>query len=403
MDRIADRLAELISIPSVTGDEVAIRDHLAEVLEEIGLAVDVFDADLDALVADSDFPGMEVERTVLPVVCGTLNPGAPGTHPMLSGHIDVVPAGDPASWASDPFTPRLDDGRMYGRGACDMKGGVVAILETLDALVEAGHRGPVSVAFVPSEEDGGSGTLAAIRRGIEADCVVIPEPTDLEIVTAHAGAITFRLVIPGRAAHAAIRTEGVSALDGLQTIRAALAEDERRRNTGVPDPRMAALGLPYPTIVGTISGGVWASSVIDAVEITGRYGVKLDQGVDDAADDLERCLRAAWKADPFLRDFDMDFEVFGASFDSCEIPDDHELATSLARSVRAATGRKATPKGLPAGTDMRLFVNQAGIPAVLFGPGDLRVAHAANEHVDLEDVAACAAVLTDWVTLLDAE
>ena len=154
--------------------------------------------------------------------------------------------------------------------------------------------------------------------------MVLPEPTDLDIVTAHAGAITFRLVIPGKAAHAAIRTEGVSALDGLQTIRHALADDERRRNTNAPDPRMAALGLPYPTIVGPISGGVWASSVIDAVEITGRYGVKLDQGVEDAANDLERCLRSAWDDDPFLREFDMEFEVFGASFDSCAIPDDHQ-------------------------------------------------------------------------------
>jgi acetylornithine deacetylase len=284
-----------------------------------------------------------------------------------------------------------------------MKGGVVAILETLEALVEAGHRGPVSVAFVPSEEDGGSGTLAAIRRGIDADVVVIPEPTDLEVITAHAGAITFRLVIPGKAAHAAIRTEGVSALDGLQTIRAALADDERRRNADVPDPRMAALGLPYPTIVGTISGGVWASSVIDAVEITGRYGVKLDQGVGEAADDLERCLRAAWESDPFLRDFDMEFEVFGASFDSCEIPDDHELSTSLIRSIGAATGTRTTPKGLPAGTDMRLFVNQAGIPAVLFGPGHLRVAHAADEFVEIEDVAVCAAVLAHWVSTLHGD
>ncbi len=399
MDRIEARLAELISIPSVTGEEGAIRDRLAEMLHDIGLAVDVFDADLDTLVADPAFPGMEVDRTVLPVVCGTLNREKPGPHPLLSGHIDVVPPGDPASWTSGPFAPRLEGGRMYGRGACDMKGGVVAILETLDALVESGHTGPVSVAFVPSEEDGGAGTLAAIRRGIDADVAVIPEPTDLEIVTAHAGAITFRLVIPGKAAHAAARMEGVSALDGLQTIRAALAEDEIRRNTAVPDRRMAELGLPYPTIVGTISGGVWASSVIDAVEITGRYGVKLDQGVQDAAGDLERCLRSAWEADPFLSGFAMDFEVFGASFDSCEIPDDHGLPVTLVEAVRAVTGRRATPKGIPAGTDMRLLV-RAGIPAVLFGPGRLGVAHAADEYVDIEDVATCAAVLTHWVTAL---
>lgn len=397
MERISRRLSELVSIPSVTGDEIAIRDRLAEMLDAMGLAVEAFEADLSHLTADPAFPGMEVDRTVLPVVCASLNSGAPGPHPMLSGHVDVVPAGDPTSWTSDPFTPRLDGGRLYGRGTCDMKGGVVAILETLDSLIDSGHHGPVSVAFVPSEEDGGAGTLAVIRRGIEADVVVIPEPTNLEIITAHAGAITFRLVIPGKAAHAAIRTEGVSALDGLATIRAALAEDESRRNTDVPDPRMAELGLPYPTIVGTISGGVWASSVIDAVEITGRYGVKLGQRAADAAVDLERCLRAAWESDPFLSQHEMVVEVFGASFDSCEIPDDHALPASLIESVHAVTGRRGVSRGLPAGTDMRLFVNEAGIPAVLFGPGDLRVAHAADEFVDVADVARCAAVLTDWV------
>jgi acetylornithine deacetylase len=400
MERISRRLADLIAIPSVTGDEAPARDHLAQILLETGLTVDSFDADLQTIVSDPAFPGMEVERTSLPVVMATLNAGAEGPHPLLSGHIDVVPAGDPGSWTSDPFEPRLDGDLLYGRGACDMKGGVVAILETLEQLIETGHTGPVSVAFVAAEEDGGSGTLAAIRRGIDADVAVIPEPTKLEIVTAHAGAITFRLVIPGKAAHAAIRTEGVSALEGLDTIRRALADDERIRNSEETDPRMVALGLPYPTIIGQISGGVWASSLIDSVEIRGRYGVKMGQDVDGAAQDLERCLQGVWAADPFLSKHPMEFEVFGASFDSCEIADDDDLPVSLSRSLHAVTGRAVDPVGLPAGTDMRLLVNEAKIPTVLFGPGDLRVAHAANEHVSLSEVATCAAVLTHWVSSL---
>ncbi len=401
MERIFSRLADLVAIRSITGDETEARDRLATLLVRMGLTVDSFDADLAAITSDPAFPGMEMERATLPVVMATLNAGAEGPHPLLTGHIDVVPTGDPGSWASDPFEPRVDGDLLFGRGTCDMKGGVVAILETLDLLIEAGHAGPVSVAFVPSEEDGGSGTLAAIRRGIEADVAVIPEPTSLDIVTAHAGAITFRLVIPGKAAHAAIRTEGVSALDGLETIRRALVDDEHSRNAAETDPRMVALGLPYPTIIGQISGGVWASSVIDAVEIRGRYGVTMGQDPAGAALDLERCLEAAWAGDPFLSSHPMDFEVFGASFDSCGIPDDHALPASLARSVEAVTGRAASPVGLPAGTDMRLLVNEASIPTVLFGPGDLRVAHAADEHVSLSEVATCAEVLTHWVQNLD--
>ncbi len=400
MERILDRLAQLISITSVTSDETEIRDRLAGLLDQMGLTTDSFDADLGSITSDPAFPGMEVERSTLPVVIARLNPGAEGTHPLLSGHIDVVPPGDPRSWTSDPFEPRVEGDRMYGRGACDMKGGVVAILETLEHLVASGHRGPVTVAFVPSEEDGGSGTLAAIRRGIEATVAVIPEPTSLQVVTAHAGAITFRLVIPGKAAHAAVRTEGVSALDGLETIRRALAADERHRNTDETDPRMVALGLPYPTIIGQISGGVWASSVIDAVEIRGRYGVRMGQDAAGAAEDLASCLERAWEGDPFLADHPMDFEVFGASFDSCGIPDTHDLPVSLGRSIEAVTGAASKPVGLPAGTDMRLLVNEAKIPTVLYGPGDLRVAHAADEYVRPSEVATCAEVLTHWVRSL---
>ena len=175
---------------------------------------------------------------------------AGGPRIVLSGHLDVVPPGDPATWTADPWGGEIRDGALYGRGACDMKGGVAAILAAVRALGAAGDldrlAGELIVALVPSEEDGGQGTLAAIRAGVRGDLAIITEPSNLDVVVAHAGAITFRLTVPGRAAHASQRREGVSALDKLFVLSTALEADEARRNAAETDPLMTALGLPVP-------------------------------------------------------------------------------------------------------------------------------------------------------------
>ncbi|MCJ7711577.1 MAG: M20/M25/M40 family metallo-hydrolase, partial [Chloroflexi bacterium] len=208
---VAADLAELVRMRSVTGDEGAIQASLADWLEALGMTVEIFHPDPAAIRQDPDWPGEEVARTELPVVIGRA--GRPGAFRLvLSGHVDVVPAGDPATWIGDAFGGEIREGRLYGRGSCDMKGGIAAIFGAVRALGITGAldalKGELVVALVPSEEDGGQGTLAAIRAGVTGDLCVIPEPTSLDVVVAHAGAITFRLTVPGRAAHASQRTEG---------------------------------------------------------------------------------------------------------------------------------------------------------------------------------------------------
>src|SRR5450759_497439 len=268
------------------------------------MVVEVFHPDPAAIRDDPAWPGEEVPRLTLPVVLGRV--GRPGGRRLvLSGHVDVVPPGDPATWTGDAWSGEIRDGQLYGRGACDMKGGVAAILGAVRALRATGALdaldGELVVAFVPSEEDGGQGTLAAIRAGATGDMAIITEPSCLDVVVAHAGAITFRLTVPGRAAHASRRTEGVSALENLHTLVRALEVDEARRNGAETEPLMTELGLPYPTIIGTVSGGEWASTVMDRIVADGRYGVRLGQAPEEAADELRACIAAANAADPFLR------------------------------------------------------------------------------------------------------
>jgi len=160
---------------------------------------------------------------------------------------------------------------------------------------------------------------------------------------------------------------------------------------------MVELGLPYPTIIGKVSGGDWASTVMDRVVAEGRYGVRLGQTAADAEADLRACISAACAADDWLRDRPASVEIVGGRFASAEVPDEHPLPQGLAAVIEDVLGRRPAFLGKPYGADMRLLVNEGGTPTVIFGPGDVAVAHAPNEHVPLAEVVACARALAVWL------
>lgn len=398
--RIEADLQRLVRFPSITGTEEAIQSEMESLFAELGLAVERIETDPVAFAADPDYPGAEMPRQTLPVVVGRL--GSPdGKRILLVGHVDVVPVGDFATWSRDPWAAEVEDGRVHGRGACDMKGGVAAMLGAVRAVVASGSAkrfgGELVVVSVPSEEDGGQGMLAAIRAGIVGDMAVIPEPSNLDVVIAHAGALTFRMTVPGRAAHASVRREGVSALDKLALLVRALEVDETRRNRSETDPLMTVLGLPYPTIVGMVRGGNWPSTVMDEVVVEGRYGVRLGQTWREAEVELRDCIAEACVADPFLREHPATIEINGGRFSSGQVASDHPLPVGLADVAERVTGRRPALIGEPYGADMRLLINEGRTPTVIFGPGDVRAAHAANESVPLDEVVACARVLSAWL------
>ena len=260
----------------------------------------------------------------------------------------------------------------------DMKGGVVAGLAALRALVdtEAELDGEAVLVTVPAEEDGGAGMLAAIRAGYVAEMAVITEPTRLQIVTAQAGAMTFRLTVSGRSAHAAYRLQGVSAFEKLRVIHDALLADEHERNAAEQDPAMRALGLPYPTNLGMIAGGDWSSTVPDRLVVEGRYGVARR---DDGARPSWRCA-TRWRrpapATSGCATIRPTVEITGGRFASAAVPHTHPLPWSLGETARDVLGKLPDFVGVPYGADMRLLVNEGATPTVLYGPGDPFLAHA---------------------------
>ncbi len=379
---LARDAAAILRVPSVTGDERPVLEALAELAAARGLATDLHAHDLAALRAHADHPGEEAERDELWGLTATLAGGAP-RRLCLNGHVDVVGPGT-APWRHDPWSGVVEAGRLYGRGAVDMKAAVVAALHALAAASTVAEAVPeVVLQCVASEEDGGLGTFAELERDAAFDAALVLEPTGFDVVCAQAGALTFRCVVPGRAAHAAHRLEGCSALDRYVRVHAALHALERRINADVAHPLMRELELPYPLLVGRIAGGDWSSQVPDRVEVEGRVGVPvgadaaivraaLEGAVAGALDDGEAPAALHWTGGAFL---------------PAETPPEHPWVRDVASALADERGRPARAVGVPWGADMRLFAAR-GIPCVMAGTTGIERAHAVDEWVDLDELTA---------------
>lgn len=398
-ERILADLAALVAIPSIGGSdgEVAAQRWCADRLRSMGLAVDEWEIDLPALTADSDFPGAEVDRDTAVGVVGVLPPSphasATGT-PALAfcGHTDVVPPGDMARWAGDPFELRVRDGRASGRGACDMKAGVVAMLAAVDAVRRSGveRAQPIAVHCVSGEEDGGTGAFATLRRGHRARACVIGEPTGGAVIPANAGSLTFRIEVPGLAAHGSRRTEGVSAIDELEVVQRALRRLESDRNADIPT-EFAHLDLPWPLSIGQVHAGDWASTVPDLLIAEGRYGVRPGESVQDARAAFERAVADGTRHDAWLREHPVRISWPGGTFASGHLPAGHPVLGGVVDAVMQVRGSAPEVVGAPYGSDLRLYA-AAGVPTLQYGPGRIEEAHAVDESVEIADVLACARV-----------
>ncbi len=394
VEAMLEYLCELIAVPSIVGEETAAQEHVAAQMERCGLKVDVWDLDFDELSQHSAF-SVEAERERGLGVVGVMGEDAGGWSLIFNGHVDVVPVGDEANWHYPPWEGTIAEGRVYGRGAVDMKGGLCCAIFAAKALHDAGVRltGRLIAESVIGEEDGGVGTLASIVRGYTADGAIVAEPTELIVAPAQAGAFNFRVTVPGKAAHGCVREEGVSPIEKFFPIHEALMELERRRNLTLKDPLYSRYELPYALCIGTVRAGTWASSVAEELVFEGRYGVALDEDTRAARRLLEEAVAQAAQEDPWLRDHPPAVEWWGGQFDPARIPTEHPLVQTVTGSFEAATGQAARVEGMTYGADMQLLINVGDTPAVLFGPGDVRASHRPDEYVPVDDLVAAVRTL----------
>ena len=379
---------DLVRIPSVTGSaaESEAQHVLERRLRTAGMDTDLWSVDLAATTADPEFPGMEAPRDEAWGLVGSWG-GDDGPTVVLNGHIDVVPTGAPDLWTTAPWSGEVRDGRVLGRGACDMKAGLACQVAAVEALRSAGVRlrGRVALQSVVGEEDGGLGTFATVRRGHLGDLAVICEPTSGNLVTASAGALTFRLTVPGRSVHASMRLAGVDAVDKYVLVHTALRRLEAERNRDTP-PLMARYELPWPLSVGTLRAGDWPSSVPDAVVAEGRLGVALGEPVQDARAALEACVAAVCADDPWLSEHPVRVEWTGGQFASGSVDPGDPVARLVSGVHARLHGARPEVHGVPYGSDQRLLTGLGGVPTVLYGPGDVRFAHAPDESVPVDEL-----------------
>ncbi|HMM43199.1 MAG TPA: ArgE/DapE family deacylase [Thermomicrobiales bacterium] len=401
-DQTVALLQSLVRVPSVTNNEGPVQEVVAAAFAERGLEVDTWEATAEEIAPYVDHVGQQTVFEGRTNVAGIRRGSGGGRSILLNAHADTVENGDPATWTQDPLGGEVVGDLLYGRGSCDMHGGLVSYLAAFDALDALGIRlaGDATVLSTVGEEDGGLGALSSILRGYRADATLITEPTRLALVTAQGGSLVFRLTIQGKSAHAAVRDEGVSALEKFVPIFQDLLAFEMERNATLQHPLYAPIANKIPINIGVVRTGVWASTVPESLVAEGRVGLIPGEDVDEFKRQVVARIMGVANADPWLRQHPPAIEWFGGQFTPAETPADAPIAQAVLRAHEAVTGSLPPVEAVTYGADMRLFTLIGGMPCVMYGAGDVTVAHHADEHISILDLLTAsktiACLLVDW-------
>ena len=371
-------LADLVRIPSLLGEEEPAQQLVEARLRRLGFEVESVVPDPERLSErpDSGIPLMSYEgrRSLV----GTMGEG--GSSLLFNGHVDVVSAEPLDRWTKEPFGAEVADGRLYGRGSADMKGGVAAMLLGVEAALSAGPLpGRIVYQSVIEEECGGNGALAACLAGPLGDATLIAEPTDGGMDLVAVGVIWARITLEADSRHASNADRGANPIEATYPVIEALHGLEAELNAE-PEPEVAGLNHPYLLNVGALHAGDWASMTPGRATLDVRLGFPIRMEPAEAQERLAAVVRAA---DPAAQVEFRGFRARGYSFDP-ESP----FVRLLGDCHEEVRGGRPRPDPSRATTDLRFFEGQA----VCYGPtgDDL---HGVDEWVDLQSIADVATVI----------
>ncbi|MFQ5817436.1 MAG: ArgE/DapE family deacylase [Terriglobia bacterium] len=409
-DELASFVQRLVQIPSLPGEEQAAQEFVAAKLHTLGLVVDVVRPCLEEVkdhpaFCDDGYP-LDTRINIIGRWVGRQKGRSSGNENagslILNGHIDVVPPGKEDLWEESPWSGTIKDRRLYGRGSCDMKAGLSSAIFAIEALIRLGFEPEHDILLesVIGEETGGLGTLTTILKGYAADAAIILEPTSLALCPVQAGALTFRLSVPGLSTHASMKTTGVSAIEKFYLLLHAIEEFERRRHEHYQNPLYEHPQTVAPINIGTIKGGEWHSTVPNELVVEGRYGVFPGESIAAAKKSFFETIMSVAQHDPWLNQHPPILEWFEGQFEPGETDVAQPILRTLSAAHRQVTGIDPKVRGVSYGSDLRLFTNHARIPAVLYGPGNVVHSHSANEFVSLLEVVMATKILAlaiyDW-------
>lgn len=397
-------LQKLVKVPTTTGHEKRAQTMMAERLKSNGLDVDMWIPDYNQLVKSDFFNAKRDNYEDSPNVVGVLK-GADkeGRSLILNGHIDVVPAGDESKWENDPFSGKLIDGKLYGRGTTDMKGGNISTLIALETIINLGIKlkGDVIYESVIEEETGGAGTLAAIQRGYKADVALIPEPSEMKIFPKQQGSVWFEVDVTGKSAHGGTKYEGVSALEKGWIVFNEIMKLEEKRNASLrKDPLYKDNPIPIPINIGQFNGGYFPSAVADKAKIQGRLGIAPGETIENAKQEFTEMLEDLKTVDDWFEEYPAEVKWSGLNLPAggCEL--DHPMMKILEEKYMEVKKEEPIIAGSTWGTDGGLLTQAADIPSIIFGPGTTSMAHFTNEYVEVDKIIKTAEIIAlaiiDW-------
>ncbi|WP_135828447.1 ArgE/DapE family deacylase [Halorussus halobius] len=414
LPEIEEFACRLVSEPTVRGDETTAQELVVDRLDDLGFAVTTVTADdVAGIESHPEFASDDRSYEDRPNVVGERAASGDGRSLLFNGHVDVVPPGDPDQWSFDPYAGAVRDGRLLGRGASDMKGGLAAMVYAVEAVERAGFEllGDVTVESVIEEEAGGfGGTLATVLdRDADAmpDAVVVPEPTDFDLWIANDGVSYFRVTVEGKSAHAAETDDGVNAISKLVPIYQALSDLHDERKETVHDDLFEQWHEHTVSLnLGTLHAGEWASSVPDEAVLEARVSHAPDETREEVQEAVEATVRRAAAGDPWFEAHPPEVEWFGWRGSSAKVSPDADIVETVQRVAEDGLDRTSRAKGFPGGIDTRFFVNDADTPAICFGPGDHNI-HGTDEYLPVEELAEAtlglALIAMEWCGYASAE
>ncbi|MFJ7682636.1 peptidase [Peribacillus butanolivorans] len=395
-------LQKLVQEPSKRGQEGSAQAIVVEKCRQLGLEIDLWEIGDEKLRNHPHFYCDRKDFKGNPNLVAIKRGIGNGKSLILNGHIDVVPEGDHAAWHDDPYSGMAKDGKVFGRGTTDMKGGNVSLLLALEAIIESGIqlKGDVIFQSVIEEESGGAGTLAAVLRGYRADGAIIPEPTNMKLFPLQQGSMWFRLIVKGKSAHGGTRYEGVSAIDKAISVMLEIKKLEQERNESLRHSLYKNVKIPIPINIGSIQSGNWPSSVPDTAVLEGRFGIAPTETMEAAQRSLMQCIEALNETDAWFKEKPIELEWFGARWLPGSLELEHPLMKTLGAYYEKVMGEQPLVEASPWATDGGYLSSVGSTPVVVFGPGETKLAHDSNEYIEVDkmmDVAKIIALtIIEW-------
>lgn len=387
----------LVAARSTVGQEQAALQVFGERMAELGLTVSEVPVPAD-IGSDPRAGVPQTSYAGRPNLLARHRGPADRLSLLLNGHIDVVPADTPELWSSDPFTPHRRDGRLFGRGAGDMKAGLgmgALALQGLLAVDPDALAADLQFLAVIEEECTGNGTLAAAKAGVLADAVLVLEPTDLGLLLGGVGVAWFDVTVRGRSAHANAAHVAVNPVDLAGELVVGLRGWERQLNAAHRSGDLQAVSNPFNINVGEVHAGDWPSSVPTSARLRVRVGHPREWDTERAEQELSATVQqivAGSGAFPYAPTIvQTGFRAAGYA-----LPAEHPLAAAVGAAHEAAHGRAIAAYSLGSTTDARIYLNDFDTPALCYGPVAHDI-HGVDESVELASIVDGAKTLARFL------